>query len=472
MMAEPQIPKQLQSLLDIYQHPFVLVDRDYNIVAANKAYAGQYGLPAGAIVGRKCHQVSHHSDKPCREAGEDCPLRRMFASKQVEEAVHLHTRTDGRKECVEIKAHPILGDGGEVLYMGEHLRPIAMEDALVKENMVGHSPAFLTAVHEATLLAPSDLPVVITGETGVGKEVFAAFVHKHSARVGGPFVTLDCCGLSETLFESELFGHEAGAFTGAQRQKRGLFEQADGGTLFLDEIGEISLTLQAKLLRVIETGHFRRVGGTQQLKANVRIVSATNRDLREMIAQGTFRLDLYFRLSGHTLAVPPLRARKTDIPALLCFFMHQQGYHLAPTSEAMRLLEDYSYPGNIRELKHIVELAALKAGDGMLRPEHLPEAVLRQDGAWWHTPPRSRQRGGRPARCAARGLRVGRAARVGALCADGDPEGARNADALQRVAAPGGTRTGHQRAQDIPAAQALRADGTQGPGALSDSAAS
>lgn len=388
-MSELRIPKTVQSMLEVYSQPFVLVDRDYTIVGANQEYARQFGRKPEDIVGCKCHQVSHNSQQPCAEHGEDCPLVRMFESGLVEEALHVHTRPDGGKDCVEIKAHPIFGDDGKILYMGEMLHPIETEESLSENELVGTSPAFLDSVREASLLASSDLPILIAGESGVGKERFAHYIHARSARSKAPFITLDCCGLSEPLFESELFGHEAGAFTDAQKKKQGLFELADSGTLFLDEIGEISPTLQAKLLRVIETGTYRRVGGTQTLKANVRIVSATNRDLHEMVGEGRFRRDLYYRLAGHTLNLPALRQRSGDISQLMCYFMQHQTHKTAPTADALRLLEEYDYPGNIRELKYIIELASLKAGNGNIRPEHLPSnvrqhasrALLHADGA-------------------------------------------------------------------------------------------
>ncbi len=374
-MQIPKISKNLASLIEVYQQPFVLVDKNFTIVAANKQYAKQFGSNPEDIVGCKCHQVSHNSDQPCANHGEDCPHLRMFKSGKVEEALHIHTRADGTKDCVEIKAHPILGDDGEIEYMGELLIPIDNEESMKKSELVGSSPAFLEAVHEASLLASSDLPVLITGESGVGKERFANYVHARSMRSKQTFITLDCCGLNETLFESELFGHEAGAFTDAHKKKTGLFELADEGTLFLDEIGEISPTLQAKLLRVIETGTYRRVGGTQTLQANVRIVSATNCDLLDMVNEGRFRRDLYYRLAGHTLRLPALRERSGDISQLLCHFMLQLKHKTAPTADALRLLEVYDYPGNIRELKYIIELASLKAGMGNIRPEHLPACV-------------------------------------------------------------------------------------------------
>jgi transcriptional regulator with PAS, ATPase and Fis domain len=225
-------------------------------------------------------------------------------------------------------------------------------------------------------IANTSLPVLLCGESGVGKERFAAYIHNRSAHSDAPFITLDSCGFNETLFESELFGHEAGAFTDARQQKKGLFELAHGGTLFLDEIGEISPTIQSKLLRVLDTGNYRRVGGTKTLTANVRIISATNRNLLEMVEEGTFRRDLYYRLAGHTVSLPALRDRKSDIPALVCFFMQAIEKKVSPTADTMRLLKAYDYPGNIRELKHIVELAVLKGTDGFIYPEHLPALVL------------------------------------------------------------------------------------------------
>ena len=347
-------------------------------MASNKAYAAQYNQTPDDIVGRKCHQVSHNSERPCDEVGEDCPHRRMFKSGLVEEALHIHTRPDGSKDCVEIKAHPIRGEDGKILYMGEQLRPIETGEMLRDNDLVGSAEVFLDAVREASLLANSDLPVLLCGESGVGKERFAAYIHNRSPRSECPFITLDSCGLNETLFESELFGHEAGAFTDAQKQKKGLFELADGGTLFLDEIGEISSTIQGKLLRVLETGNFRRVGGTATLEANVRIVSATNRSLLEMVEEGTFRRDLYYRLAGHTVSLPALRDRKSDIPELMCFFMKELKKKAAPAGDTLHLLQEYNYPGNIRELKYIVELAILKATDGYIYPEHLPDSVVQR----------------------------------------------------------------------------------------------
>jgi DNA-binding NtrC family response regulator len=224
-----------------------------------------------------------------------------------------------------------------------------------KSRMVGSSPA-LERVHELIrAVAPTDMSVLIQGESGVGKELVAAEIHKRSARSERNYVALDCCSLQEKLFESELFGHEKGSFTGADRQKKGLVEGADGGTLFLDEIGEIEAPIQAKLLRVLETGRFRRLGGTKDLSADVRIVAATNCDLEKMSREGTFRLDLYYRLSGFVITIPSLRERRGDIPELVEHFLHHHCFsrriNKSVSSAAMKELVAYDWPGNIRELK-------------------------------------------------------------------------------------------------------------------------
>jgi DNA-binding NtrC family response regulator len=244
------------------------------------------------------------------------------------------------------------------------------------KTMVGHSLAMKKVQDHIRAVAPTDMSVLIQGESGVGKELVAAEIHRLSERSQRNFVALDCCSLQEKLFESELFGHEKGAFTGADRQKKGLIEGADGGTLFLDEIGEIEAPIQAKLLRVLETGHFRRLGGTKDLSADVRIVAATNQNLEEMSRKGTFRLDLYYRLSAFVVTVPALRERRDDIADLVEHFLSNYKFsrrlNKKMTHTAMKEVIAYSWPGNIRELKNVVERAIILSGDKTeIRPEHL-----------------------------------------------------------------------------------------------------
>jgi len=236
----------------------------------------------------------------------------------------------------------------------------------ISGDMVGSSHAFRELVRMIELVAPSDATVLIEGESGVGKELVARAIHEMSSRAQGTFVPVDCCTLQENLFESELFGHEKGSFTGADKRKQGLIEVAEGGTDLLDEIGELPASLQSKLLRLLETGEFRRLGGTHGLASDSRFVAATNRDLREFSAQGSFRRDLYYRLATVVIRVPSLRERREDIPLLAERFMtsrtFQRGTTKQLTDSALRALTHYDWPGNIRELRNVIERALLVSG--------------------------------------------------------------------------------------------------------------
>ena len=229
-------------------------------------------------------------------------------------------------------------------------------------------------------VAPSPITVLVRGETGVGKEVVAEMIHKASPRKRGPFIRLSCAALTEAIVESELFGHEQGAFTGATSAKPGFFEVASGGTLFLDELGELPLPTQVKLLRVLETRKVVRLGGTQEIPVDVRLVCATNRDLETEVQRGRFREDLYFRISGFVIPVPPLRDRKTEIGPLAAFFSEQ----LTPidttppqvTPEALRVMEAHDWPGNVRELRNAIERALVLSSGAPIEPAHLPDRLL------------------------------------------------------------------------------------------------
>lgn len=249
-------------------------------------------------------------------------------------------------------------------------------------KMIGSSKAFGKVREMIALVAPVETTVLIEGESGVGKELVASAIHEQSERSEEHFVAIDCCTLQENLFESELFGHERGAFTGAERKKQGLIEVAEHGTVFLDEIGEISPVIQAKLLRVLETGKFRRLGRVKDLVADVRFVAATNRSLQEMVDKGTFRSDLYYRLSAFSIPVPPLRERKGDIKKLAEHFLISRQFlrnvdkAFAPAT--FKALRQYRWPGNVRELKNVVERSILvSAGSPRILPEHvsLPQTV-------------------------------------------------------------------------------------------------
>jgi DNA-binding NtrC family response regulator len=248
------------------------------------------------------------------------------------------------------------------------------------DQMVGESEPMQRVYMLVEMVADSDVTVLLTGESGTGKELVAQAIHHKSPRADGPFITLNCGALPENLFESELFGYEKGAFTGAMITKMGRFELADGGTLLLDEVGELSLKSQVDFLRVLETKEFRRLGGTKLIKVDTRIVAATNRNLEEAVKQGDFREDLYYRLNVVPIHLPPLRDRADDIPLLVERFLAEFSaqHHRATkevSREAMRLLRFYAWPGNIRQLRNLMERLVVTVKDIVLQPEHLPEEI-------------------------------------------------------------------------------------------------
>ncbi|MFH1567976.1 MAG: sigma 54-interacting transcriptional regulator, partial [Gemmatimonadota bacterium] len=254
-------------------------------------------------------------------------------------------------------------------------------------GFIGRSPAVQAVLEEIDLLRQAhSVSVLVTGESGTGKEGVARAIHLGGGRAKGPFVAVNCAAIPGSLAESSFFGHVRGAFTGAHEAHRGYFEQADGGTLFLDEVGDLPLELQAKLLRTLETGRVTPLGGTQERPVDVRIVAATNRDLSTMIAQDRFREDLFFRLAGFTVALPPLRERREDIPLLVDHFLRQFSEEMgreAPgmSREALSALEAHRFPGNVRELKNLIEYALIKSRGHLIRPEHLRFIELRAGGS-------------------------------------------------------------------------------------------
>ena len=369
-------PFNLQSIIDASDNGFVVIDKDYNIVAANNAYCKAYDIDSDAIVGHKCHQVSHHSDVPCHLNGEDCPHKQVFATKEPHQVLHIHFDHNNEEEHVRIKGSPVYGTDGE-LFLGEAVFPIAKSDDMGcdKQRMLGTSPSFLACIEEMSGAAMSDVPILLNGESGVGKELAAKFIHKKSDRRAQPFIAIDCASISEGIFESELFGHERGAFTGCVGRRHGLIEASENGTLFMDEIGEIPLALQGRLLRALETGFYRRLGGREDLHVDVRIVCATHNNLRKMVEKGTFRADLYYRIAGISVTIPPLRERRADIrpivKALLDKTKAQNGSAGRISDEAMAVLEAYDYPGNIRELHNVIQKAVATSTGGLVTPELL-----------------------------------------------------------------------------------------------------
>lgn len=363
---------KISSFLDSFDEPSIVMDGEYRILSANPAYLRDFSNDA-PVVGRRCYEVSHRFSVPCDQAGESCPLQESRSSGQKERVLHLHYTAHG-EEHVDVETTPIRDDNGERTLYVETMRVVRQASSRpAAQGLVGRSSAFTRMLARVMRVAPSMAAVMLLGETGTGKELVAQAIHEGSARAARSFVAVDCSGLTETLFESELFGYEKGAFTGATHRKQGLIEAASGGTLFLDEIGDLPLTLQVKLLRLLETGTFRRVGGVEVLPADFRLISATHRDLEAMVKAETFRRDLYFRINTFPIHTPSLRERASDLPLLAQSLLSRvaAGRALHLSAEAAALLAHMPFQGNIRELRNLLERASLMADGDEIEPRHI-----------------------------------------------------------------------------------------------------
>lgn len=369
---------QVAGVLNGLRRPATVLTPDYTILAANRAYCEQFACAEHEIVGAHCYEISHRYDRPCDERGERCPVQCATGTGGRCSVLHEHhTRHGPTRE--EVVIQPLVDGAGKITAFLETLRPLQVSGGRSHDyKMVGKSPAFLRMVDLIGRVAPSDIHVLLLGDSGTGKELAARSIHRQSLRSRGAFVPVDCSGLAETLFESELLGHEKGAFTGATHAKKGLVEAAVGGTLFLDEVGDVPLSQQVKLLRILESGVYRRVGSVEQRQADFRLICATHQDLPAMVERGHFRRDLYYRISPFPIRLPPLRERLEDLP-LLCDRLLQRiqpgrPYRVAP--ESLTILWRYAFPGNVRELVNILQRACLLAEDHTIRPEHLSEECL------------------------------------------------------------------------------------------------
>jgi two-component system NtrC family response regulator len=284
-----------------------------------------------------------------------------FSHQQLAEATRQAADAHARAERLEVRAKSLAAELDVRSGLG---------------RAIGHSPEWRNVLKNATQVAATETTAMVQGESGTGKEVVARFIHRASPRKDGPFVAINCAALPEQLLESELFGYERGAFTGAQQSKVGQIELASNGVLFLDEVTEMSLSAQAKFLRVLQEHEFQRLGGTRPIKANVRVIAATNRDLRKAVERGTFREDLYYRLQVFEIAIPPLRDRKSDVLPLADAFLQDIARSFGRpvpglTADAKRALLEYSWPGNVRELRNALERAAILSEGGLIAPQHL-----------------------------------------------------------------------------------------------------
>jgi len=342
-----------------------VLDREFNVIYANES-AWSKETPRSSGRQAKCYQAFAHRSDPCGT----CPATKLYESSEVL-SLGCSSGGDGTA-CGMYQAFPLVSSGGDVesilvLFNGlpKPAKQMSSERAEGKNEsklgeLVGLSEPMQEVLDMIRLVADSSATVLIQGESGTGKELVAKTIHRASYRRDKPFVVVDCGSLPETLLESELFGHVKGAFTGAHVSKRGLFEEADGGTIFLDEIADTTATFQAKLLRVLQEGEIKRVGGNQPIKIDVRVISATNKDLAELVKARAFRQDLYYRLAVLPLSLPPLRERRDDIPLLVQHFVtasckrHRQLIRQV-SPDVMRALTEASWPGNVRELQHYLE---------------------------------------------------------------------------------------------------------------------
>jgi len=391
----------LQDIVDSYDEPAVLVSDEYEIIRANSAYFELYNLeaqyhkpgtpnlpgsdkstkqiPAERIhlsKKQQCYEISHRYSRSCDQEGESCPLQLAKSTQKNQRVLHVHHTRYG-EEHVDVSLYPI-HDKDDNLYFLEVMKTIKhASPKFVQQGMVGKSPSFNKLLGLINRVAEYDISVLLQGESGTGKELVAHAVHQASLRSPMACVTVECSGLSESLFESELFGHEKGSFTGAVNKKKGLVEEAEGGTLFLDEIGDVPMSLQVKLLRLIETRTFRRVGGVEQLNTDFRLVCATHKNLQEMVSKGEFREDLYYRISTFPLKLPALRERWEDIPLLVDTILKRITGHkkMKVSNEVMDFFKQYSFPGNIRQLRNILELGRVMTDSYVIEIEHLPDEL-------------------------------------------------------------------------------------------------
>lgn len=346
------------AILDGFDVPAILVSADYLILATNRNYREAFG-DIDHLKAPRCYGVSHGFSVPCDQAGESCPLSAARESGNKERVLHIHQTPRGR-EHVDVEMLPIKAADGSLKFFVELLKPVTVAGAEISDvDMVGTSPAFNAMLANITRVGPSDASVLLLGESGTGKELAALAIHKASKRRDAAMVTLECSGLSDALFESELFGHVKGAFTGAVFNSPGLVQAADGGTLFLDEIGDVPMQMQVKLLRLIETGTYRPVGSSDVKRADFRLVCATHKNILEMVKNGQFREDLYYRINVFPIHMPSLAERSDDIPLLansIIQKLDKTGRHVL-TDSAIRVLKNAVFAGNIRELRNILARA-------------------------------------------------------------------------------------------------------------------
>lgn len=365
----------VQTMLEALEKPAIYIDTNYTILAMNRLYQDCYNTEV-ELGQSRCFEISHGHQSPCDKHGEECPMQTCISNGRPASVVHFHNTGRGKTYC-DIIMKPMVNSDGITTGFLEILDRVDFASADPYTNkMIGSSLPFTKMLSKINSAAKADISVLLQGETGTGKELVAKALHDSSKRSQKPYVVIECTGINENLFESELFGHEKGAFTGASSAKTGLIEVARGGTVFFDEIADVPLGMQVKLLRLIETQCYRTVGGLKQKKADFRLICATHKNLLELVEQGLFRIDLYYRIAGFPISLPSLSERKDDIASLASHFLkNSEMNHKKFAPETLIRLQEHAFPGNIRELKNIVEHAALLANEDVIEVDDLPESI-------------------------------------------------------------------------------------------------
>ena len=367
----------LESVFDQLSDALVLYDPDFRITGVNRSAERLFGMASDDMLGRHCQEIFN-----CAVCEPGCGVLVGLNQAASVPSCTVRLRTDsGMERLVVMRTNQMFDDDGHLTGVVATIKDITEEAAPQKREVIAESPGMREVLNFVRRVAASEATtILLEGENGTGKDLVAKTLHYQSLRQAEPFIAINCAAIPETLLESELFGYEKGAFTDARSQKRGIFELADKGTLFLDEIGEIPLMLQAKLLRVLEEQSFRRLGGLKDIKLDLRVIAATNKNLREAVKEGAFRQDLYFRLNVIQISIPPLRERPEDIVPLTRFYVEHYNRKFKRNIEgvsdgAAKMLISHDWPGNVRELRNAIERAMILEESALITPPSLPISI-------------------------------------------------------------------------------------------------
>jgi PAS domain S-box-containing protein len=373
----------LESVFDQLSDALLLYDADFKITGVNRAAERLFGMTSEEMVGRNCRDVFR-----CEVCDPGCGvLVGLNQSPTAPNATIRINTENGLERLVVMRTNQLFNDHGRLEGVVATIKDVGEEAAPQRREVIAESASMRELHNFVRRVAASEATtILLEGENGTGKDLIAKTLHYQSLRQAEPFIAINCAAIPETLLESELFGYEKGAFTDARAQKRGIFELADKGTLFLDEVGEIPLMLQAKLLRVLEEQNFRRLGGLKDIQLDLRVIAATNKNLREAVKEGAFRQDLYFRLNVIQIVIPPLRERTEDILPMAKFFIEHYNRKFRRnieglSEESARLLTAHAWPGNVRELRNAIERAMILEESALIRPASLPISVTRPEPA-------------------------------------------------------------------------------------------